>query len=149
MKVKWMKTIENITKFFIWIELYEYVCISVHRHHKSLQFGYVTVYPDYALLPVHLSIPPNLSPTAELLPTFCVEIKPKQGWVPAPDRRLPKCTFCLNQYLKVRNIYLNIYKISQVRRYFRMWLENCHGRVHFYITCVLNIHICQGLKGAY
>ncbi|XP_033606508.1 inositol-pentakisphosphate 2-kinase isoform X2 [Cryptotermes secundus] len=74
-----------------------------HRHHKSLQFGYVTVYPDYALLPVHLSIPPNLSPTSELLPTFCVEVKPKQGWVPAPDRRLPKCTFCLNQYLKLKN----------------------------------------------
>lgn len=75
----------------------------VHRHHKSLQFGYVTVYPDYALLPVHLSIPPNLFPTSEPLPTFCVEVKPKQGWVPAPDRRMPKCTFCLNQYLKLKN----------------------------------------------
>ncbi|XP_021916439.1 inositol-pentakisphosphate 2-kinase [Zootermopsis nevadensis] len=74
-----------------------------YRHHKSLQFGYVTVYPDYALLPVHLSVPPNLPPKSEFLPTFCVEVKPKQGWVPAPDRRLSKCTFCLNQYLKLKN----------------------------------------------
>lgn len=77
--------------------------IAVHRHHKCLRFGYVTVFPDYALLPVHLSVPPDLPHTSEPLPTFCVEVKPKQGWVPAPDRRLPKCTFCLNQYLKVRS----------------------------------------------
>jgi hypothetical protein len=82
--------------------IWTHVCIAAHRHHKSLQFGYVTVYPDYALLPVHLSIPPNIPPASEILPTFCVEVKPKQGWVPAPDRRLSKCTFCLNQYLKVR-----------------------------------------------
>ncbi|PSN55213.1 hypothetical protein C0J52_00612 [Blattella germanica] len=66
-----------------------------HRHHKSLQFGFVTVYPDYALLPIHLS--------AESVPVFCVEVKPKQGWVPMPDRRMPKCTFCMNQYLKMKH----------------------------------------------
>lgn len=70
----------------------------IHRHHKSLQFGYVTVYPDYALLPIPLSLS-----GMELMPTFCVEVKPKQGWVPMPDRRLSKCTFCLNQYLKLKN----------------------------------------------
>lgn len=75
--------------------------VSAHRNHKSLQFGYVTVYPDYALLPLHLSASSISSPTATVPPTFCVEIKPKQGWIPSPDRRLPKCTFCLNQYLKV------------------------------------------------
>ncbi|XP_069694076.1 inositol-pentakisphosphate 2-kinase isoform X2 [Periplaneta americana] len=74
-----------------------------HRNHKSLQFGYVTVYPDYALLPLHLSASSISSPTATVPPTFCVEIKPKQGWIPSPDRRLPKCTFCLNQYLKLKN----------------------------------------------
>ena len=70
----------------------------IHRHHKSLQFGYVTVYPDYALLPLPLSLS-----GMEHTPTFCVEVKPKQGWIPKPDRRVSKCTFCLNQYLKLKN----------------------------------------------
>ena len=105
------------------------LCIAVHRHHKCLRFGYVTVYPDYALLPVHLSIPPNLPHTLEPLPTFCVEVKPKQGWVPAPDRRLPKCTFCLNQYLKVRSH--SLVRVSV--------LEICKGTLLLCAVCFCNL----------
>ena len=106
-----------------------FLCITVHRHHKCIRFGYVTVYPDYALLPVHLSIPPNIPHTSEPLPTFCVEVKPKQGWVPAPDRRLPKCTFCLNQYLKVRS-----HSLSQTKHQ----LDATLCRFYF---CIVTLHV--------
>ncbi|XP_054274148.1 inositol-pentakisphosphate 2-kinase isoform X2 [Macrosteles quadrilineatus] len=103
-----------------------------YRHHKGISFGYVNIYPDYALLPECLtqhtasaseetqvcfnvegasSLPSADSNCREIdlvlgaknNPTFCVEIKPKQGWIPNTQTHLTKCTFCLNQYLKLSN----------------------------------------------
>ncbi|BET02494.1 Inositol-pentakisphosphate 2-kinase [Nesidiocoris tenuis] len=74
---------------------------------KGLRLGLVTVQPDYTLLPPrksyknHRAYGASQNEQRSEPSTFCVEIKPKQGWVPLKDRQHPKCTFCLKQYLKI------------------------------------------------
>ncbi|XP_073999574.1 inositol phosphate kinase 1 isoform X2 [Rhodnius prolixus] len=77
-----------------------------YRLTKGIRCGLVTVHPDYTHLPPTLqSLSSNiyqetLMPT-QINATYCIEIKPKQGWIPLLDRKHPKCTFCMNQYLKI------------------------------------------------
>ncbi|KAL7297976.1 hypothetical protein TKK_0008989 [Trichogramma kaykai] len=70
-----------------------------NRLEKDIIGGYATKYPDYTFLSHHLSI-------AKTKPTYCVEIKPKQGYIYNIENQLPKCQYCLMQYYKVekRNI---------------------------------------------
>jgi hypothetical protein len=66
-----------------------------YRKAKSLQYGRAALFDDYAFLPDEF-YPFLLSNN-----TFAVEIKLKQGWVPFSEKHFPKCTFCMNQYVKV------------------------------------------------
>lgn len=77
--------------------------ILEHRRGKHLQHGRATLFEDYAFLPVKL---PWKGLTGA---TFAIEIKPKQAWLPLNQRGSDRCTYCMNQYLKVRVTCLFIY----------------------------------------
>ncbi|XP_074098140.1 inositol phosphate kinase 1 [Cotesia typhae] len=69
---------------------------SGYRRHKSLFEEYGIILPDYTLLPLELE-----GNTRGEKPTFSVEIKPKQGFVPEADQRVQKCPYCVNQFYKL------------------------------------------------
>lgn len=66
-----------------------------HRKIKKLQYGRAALFDDYTFLPDDF-YPFLLSDN-----TFAIEIKPKQGWISFGEKLSLKCTFCMNQYIKV------------------------------------------------
>ncbi|XP_034936185.1 inositol-pentakisphosphate 2-kinase isoform X2 [Chelonus insularis] len=68
-----------------------------HRRDKRLFEEYGIILPDYSLLPSSLE---EKTKNTEK-PTFCIEIKPKQGFVPEANRLFQRCPYCINQFYKV------------------------------------------------
>lgn len=105
------------------IDLFVYFLFAVERLNKNIQCHYAMLYPDVAFLPASLNKGIKYQvPSNNEIDTFCIEIKPKQGWtfygndltdvmtnkdlfidnhVLNNNSNNNKCRFCSMQYLKV------------------------------------------------
>ncbi|KAL0113513.1 hypothetical protein PUN28_012575 [Cardiocondyla obscurior] len=69
------------------------------RRYKEITDTYATKFPDYTFLDPQLE---RDQAAFRSRSTFCVEIKPKQGYMPQTEKRISGCPYCLNQYAKIR-----------------------------------------------
>ncbi|KAF7989323.1 hypothetical protein HCN44_007997 [Aphidius gifuensis] len=76
------------------------------RKNKYIYENIAMKLPDYSLLPEYLD--DNLTRKSN----YCIEIKPKQGFVPEGDRFIEKCPYCLTQFYK-----LAVEKIKETSKY--------------------------------
>ncbi|XP_011314452.1 inositol-pentakisphosphate 2-kinase isoform X2 [Fopius arisanus] len=65
-----------------------------HRKHKNSFNEFAIKLPDYAQLPEYLDVDRGK-------PTFCIEIKPKQGFIPESERHMQHCPYCIKQIHKI------------------------------------------------
>lgn len=80
-------------KFSLSLSLSLSICLAHRKHKRLAPVCHVLVCSDCTLLP-----PLTMAMTAGVEPVFCVELKPKQGFL---SRGHQHCPFCLNQFLKV------------------------------------------------
>ncbi|XP_051164350.1 inositol-pentakisphosphate 2-kinase [Leptopilina boulardi] len=70
------------------------------RRFKQAVEEYATKFPDHAFLPEFLNCREKVS-ARNNKSIFCVEIKPKQGFLSKNDQQFQKCPYCLTQYHKL------------------------------------------------
>lgn len=94
----------------ILISLFSFV--TEKRRFKEITDTYTTKVSDYTFLNSCIELDQIAFRSQS---TFCVEIKPKQGYLPKTERRLPTCPYCLMQYTKVsmNNILLKNTRIVE------------------------------------
>lgn len=76
-----------------------------NRTKKHLAFACGSLLADYAYFPISWDLDC-------FDPAFSIEIKPKHGWISPAERTFPMCTFCLNQYIKLKNN-----EVSEISQY--------------------------------
>ncbi|XP_015112212.1 inositol-pentakisphosphate 2-kinase isoform X2 [Diachasma alloeum] len=85
--------------FADWDERVE-ILRPVHRKHKNSYNEFAIKLPDYAKLSDHLDVDARK-------PTFCIEIKPKQGFMPESERQTERCPYCIKQFHKISKRAVN------------------------------------------